>query len=251
MRAEWDERARTNAFHYVSSFRDDWDRETFYAGGEDQARKIVDSFLQAQRIDPKKLVTLEIGCGPGRLSRALSRRFRFVFAYDVSPVMIKLATGMNAHLTNVEFIANDGESFPDVKDKSIDFVFSGWTMQHMPTEEVVRSNICEITRILKPDGWYLIDLPLKSRSSVAMRPVRSVVARALAFLGVIDDLKVGDTYRGIRLSRPAARTMLQNYGLTMNALLFDESPNASRKILDEWTFGRKEESERVQTSLSG
>jgi hypothetical protein len=36
---------------------------------------------------------------------------------------------------------NDGVSFPEVGDGSVDFVFPGWTMQHMPTQAVVIKNI--------------------------------------------------------------------------------------------------------------
>jgi ubiquinone/menaquinone biosynthesis C-methylase UbiE len=92
---------------------------------------------------------LEIGCGAGRMPRALSTRFNLVYAYDVSDSYIQIAKNKNKQLSNIIFRANDGTSFPEIKDNSVDFVFSGWTMQHMPTKEVVVKNIKEICRILK------------------------------------------------------------------------------------------------------
>ena len=50
---------------------------------------------------------------------------------------IQIAKKKNSHLQNVVFHLNDGLSFPEIYDESIDFCFSGWTMRHMPTKEVV------------------------------------------------------------------------------------------------------------------
>lgn len=34
MRRDWDERTRKNAFHYIASWRREWDRESFFKTGE-------------------------------------------------------------------------------------------------------------------------------------------------------------------------------------------------------------------------
>lgn len=145
MKKEWDQRALKNAFHFVSPFRKEWDDESFYRWGEIQTQAVIDRFLKNLRIDPSDLVVLEIGCGAGRMSRSLASRFKLVYAYDVSDHYITIAKKKNSHLKNVIFRSNDGISFPEIADESIDFVFSGWTMRHMPTKEVVIKNIEEIS----------------------------------------------------------------------------------------------------------
>ena len=132
MRSEWNERAEKDPFFYVSTFRKDWDDESFFEWGEVQTQAVVDGFLREHEFVPSDKVALEIGCGTGRMTRALSSRFKWVYAYDVSDRYIQIAVDKNKHLRNVTFRVNDGSSFPDIDDESIDFAFSGWTMMHMP-----------------------------------------------------------------------------------------------------------------------
>ena len=86
MRRDWDERARKNARHFVDTSRADWTDEEFFASGEKAIAEdiLTDTINIYQGKDPQSMRVLEIGCGAGRLTRALSGLFGEVHAVDVS-----------------------------------------------------------------------------------------------------------------------------------------------------------------------
>lgn len=218
MKKEWDQRALKNAYHFVSTFREEWDDESFYRWGEIQTQAVIDKFFEDLKIDPSNLIVLEIGCGAGRMSRALASRFKLVYAYDVSDRYIQIAKKKNSHLQNVVFHSNDGLSFPEIYDGSIDFCFSGWTMRHMPTKEVVIKNIEDMSRVLKKGGLYKIDPPI---GTVCARIVSKMVFSVLRLVGHYKS-KSTPTYRGIRFSEKEILAVLSRCNLSVNTLVEDD-----------------------------
>src|SRR5450755_676929 len=93
MRQDWDERARENARHYVATGQTEWTDEAFFESGEKAIREqlLNDMGNVCQGKDPKTMRILEIGCGAGRLTRALSKLFGEVHAVDVSGEMVARA----------------------------------------------------------------------------------------------------------------------------------------------------------------
>ena len=152
MKLDWDEKARKNAPYYISTFKENWSLEEFFQWGEEQTSRVVFDFLYQLGINPESRILLEIGCGIGRMTRFLSQKFKYVYAYDVSDEMIHKAKELNPNLDNVKFISNDGISFPEIESGSVDYVFCGWVLQHMPSKEVVENNIKEISRVLSAEG---------------------------------------------------------------------------------------------------
>jgi hypothetical protein len=85
MRAEWNERAREDAHYYVAFGRRDQDDDEFFA----TAKEIVVSLeAELRRFPPdsnrRAWRALEIGCGPGRLMKPMSRHFGEIHGVDVS-----------------------------------------------------------------------------------------------------------------------------------------------------------------------
>ena len=245
LKEEWNKRAKEDAFRYVSCFRKDWNDKSFYAWGEIQTRIVIDKFLKAQNIDPSGWAVLEIGCGAGRMSRALASRFKCVLAYDVSDEYIQIAREKNSHLRNVVFTVNDGMSFPEVDNGSIDFVFSGWTMQHMPTQAVVIKNIAEIGRVLKNDGLYKIDPVINAHSQIVetiiSKAISSRMTRFCAPLIGIDKFVVTPTWRGARFAEEELFAVLSRNGLTVNTLVEDDGLKIfqGKKVMRKWFYGKK------------
>ena len=245
LKEEWNKRAKEDAFRYVSYFRKDWNDEVFYTWGEIQTRIVIDKFFQTQNIDPSGWSALEIGCGAGRMSRALASRFKCVLAYDVSDEYIQIAREKNSHLKNVVFTVNDGASFPEVDNGSIDFVFSGWTMQHMPTKAIVTKNIAEIGRVLKNGGLYKID-PVttahpKIVEAIISKTVSSRITKFCAPLFGIDKLVVTPTWRGARFAEEDLFAVLSSNGLTVNTILEDDGLERfqGKKVVRKWFYGKK------------
>lgn len=241
MKKEWDQRALKNASHFVSSFREEWDDESFYRWGEVQTQAVIDKFFKDLKIDPSNLVILEIGCGAGRMSRALSSRFKLIYAYDVSDEYISISREKNSDLKNVIFTANDGVSFPEINNETIDFVFSGWTMQHMPTKDVVIKNIMEIARVLKLGGLYKIDPPVRTGKLRACH----IFLRMVPYIPLLNwklRMKLTRTYRGINFTENEILEALSRFNLSVNTLVENDGSErfCGKQIMKKWFYGRKE-----------
>jgi SAM-dependent methyltransferase len=146
MRAEWNERATEDAHYYVAFGRREQDDEEFFATAADVVRALE---TELKRI-PSARRALEIGCGPGRLMRPMSRHFEEIHGVDISDEMIRraernLAATPNAHPRQ----ASDLAAFADA---SLDFVYSYAVFQHIPSGEVVFNYLREVARVLKPGG---------------------------------------------------------------------------------------------------
>jgi SAM-dependent methyltransferase len=104
----WDERAREQALFFVDNTVDyrHPDVERFWAGGEEVLRTILDELGLAIRPDE---TVVEIGCGVGRMTRALAARAAQVTALDVSAEMLARAQELNPGLRNVRWLHGDGE----------------------------------------------------------------------------------------------------------------------------------------------
>jgi len=49
MRRDWDARARRDAFHYIASWKQDWDINSFLASGESDYLTLVSPMLERWR----------------------------------------------------------------------------------------------------------------------------------------------------------------------------------------------------------
>ena len=87
MRSDWNERAGEDANYYVAFGRKQQEDEEFYATASDVVRDLEHDLKRF----PGRDAALEIGCGPGRLMRPLSRHFHAIHGVDVSDEMIRLA----------------------------------------------------------------------------------------------------------------------------------------------------------------
>jgi SAM-dependent methyltransferase len=94
---------------------------------------------------------LDIGCGPGLLTRHLASFGVSVVGVDVSPGMLHLARKNNP---GVEFIESSLTELP-LPDASIGGVFCFYVMHHVPDHDLVRS-FAEIARVLRPGGQVML-----------------------------------------------------------------------------------------------
>lgn len=160
MRGEWDQRAEENAFYYIASGKTDWDEKDFLESGERDVARLLDPVLDEVGVDPRRMTILEIGCGVGRMSQALARRFLRVSAVDISPHMIAQARALQRrrNITNIRFEVGTGYDLAPFADQSVDFCFSYIVFQHVPDFAVVRRYIMEIGRVLKNGGRFLFQV---------------------------------------------------------------------------------------------
>src|SRR2546423_6720862 len=103
MRAEWNERARRDANYYVAFGRRDQDDGEFFDTASDVVRALEAELKRLPAdVPPQSRRALEIGCGPGRLLRPMSRHFGEIHGVDVSDEMIRRAPGNFSEIPHVQ-----------------------------------------------------------------------------------------------------------------------------------------------------
>lgn len=160
MRQEWDRRSRKNAYHYIASGRAEWPEDEFFLSGERDVRDFLDPYLSDAQVVPSDKRMLEIGCGVGRMTFALAKRFGTVEAIDISGEMIKRAKELQARLGigNVHFQVGNGKDLSAYPDEVMDFVFSYIVFQHIPGISIILNYVREIGRVLKRGGLFRFQL---------------------------------------------------------------------------------------------
>jgi SAM-dependent methyltransferase len=171
MRRDWDRRARENARYYVATGQEQWTDEEFFAAGEQELKDHVFNDLGniCQGRDPKSMVVLEIGCGAGRVTRALANFFGEVYAVDISSRMVREARRATVQFPNAHIFCNNGRDLSIVRRHwwellgigqglQLDFVFSCLVFQHIPNREIIASYVAEANRLLKPGALFKLQV---------------------------------------------------------------------------------------------
>jgi SAM-dependent methyltransferase len=156
MRADWDQRARENARHFVDTANEDWTDEEFFASGEKTVAEeiLTDLGNICQGKAPGEMRVLEIGCGAGRVTRALARFFGEVHAVDVSGEMVRLAKLALQDHPNASVYQNNGKDLTVVPEIPFDFAFSSIVFQHIPSREIIENYVREVHRLLRPGALF-------------------------------------------------------------------------------------------------
>ncbi len=152
MREDWNARAREDAGYYVAFGRRDSDDIEFFATATEVIKGLEWELRRVPLAQRGNWRALEIGCGPGRLMRPMSRHFVEIHGVDVSDEMITLAREKLADIPNAHPHATDGSSLTQFEDESFEFVYSYAVFQHIPSREVVFEYLREIHRVLKTGG---------------------------------------------------------------------------------------------------
>lgn len=134
----------------------DWDE--FFLCGEQEIGEVmkIAGELGWQREGGE---ALDFGCGLGKLTRALGKRFRMAYGLDISEAMIVKAQALSKDIVNCKFVVNphpDLRSFPD---QFLEFVYSRIVLQHVPDRPLIKAYISEFLRVLKPGGLLVFQLP--------------------------------------------------------------------------------------------
>jgi SAM-dependent methyltransferase len=211
----WDARARENALFYVDTEigYDEPDAEAFWRRGEEVvSRMLALTGLEIRSDD----VVLDIGCGVGRLTRALAGRAGYVYGLDVSREMLRMAEAHNPDLQNVAWRHGDGAGLAGVADASVDGCFSHVVFQHIPEPAVTLDYVREMGRVLRPGGWALFQVSTDPAVHRPPRPDLKTRARAL-----LPGRGRGDADRswwGSALETPALRAAAAEGGLAIEQL---------------------------------
>jgi SAM-dependent methyltransferase len=165
-----------------------WKVSEFMETGEMEISAVVSHILSlGVQLDFSE-TALDFGCGVGRLTQALGRRFKKCIGVDISRTMIDKAVSLNQIPQKCEFLVNRSPSL-EFETESFAFVYSNIVLQHI-SPRYAKRYIQEFVRILRPRG-------------------------VLAF-------QTADSIRGPLLARLSARTRVR----TRLKALFGTSPMA-------------------------
>lgn len=222
MRRDWNDRAREDAHFYVAFGRRDQDPEEFF----ETAAEIVKGFEHELRRMPqhtnrRSWRALEIGCGPGRLMRPLSRLFGEIHGVDVSDEMIVRAQANLRDVPHAHAHHTSGADLSPFADASFDFVYSYAVFQHIPSRDVVLQYLTEAHRVLKSGGLLRVQIN-----------------------GLDESAQRYDTWSGVRIS---AREVTE-FARTHNMQLFALEGTRTQYM---WTTMRKREAAWVDVEPAG
>lgn len=134
-----------------------WDIEEFYQTGEDTIHSLEERLAHhGIRLNGQR--ALDFGCGVGRLTFPLSRRFEQATGVDISKSMLEVARENSGRGKSCQFILNTQNTLRFLDSESLDFAYSDIVFQHI-APKFSKRYFAEIARSLKPDGAFAFQLP--------------------------------------------------------------------------------------------
>ncbi|PYT31220.1 MAG: hypothetical protein DMG57_05695 [Acidobacteria bacterium] len=196
MRADWNARAKEDVRYYVAFGRRGQTEEEFFATAGGIVRQLEEELARfPKHISAEALRGLEIGCGPGRLMRTMSRNFGELHGVDVSDEMVQLALEKFRGATKIHVHRTNGADLDPLASDYFDFVYSYAVLQHIPAREVVYGYFSEIRRVLKTGGILKCQLN-----------------------GLPASQKSPDTWEGVRFARPEIADYARDHDFQLLAL---------------------------------
>lgn len=129
-----------------------WDPGAYLAFGDDRARPFFDLLSAVGAEAPARV--LDLGCGPGNLTEALTRRWSTaqVHGVDSSPAMVQRARALAGDRLTFE-VADLRDLVPA---EPVDVLVSNATLQRVP------AHLALLERLrgwLRPGGWLAFQVP--------------------------------------------------------------------------------------------
>jgi SAM-dependent methyltransferase len=101
---------------------------------------------------------LEIGCGPGFLTKAVARYVKTAYACDISIGVLECSRIINGD-TNIKYIFSGDSGFAQIRDSSLDMAYSFAVIQHL-RESVIKSLFIVAGKKLRPGGLCFFQVQL-------------------------------------------------------------------------------------------
>jgi SAM-dependent methyltransferase len=204
-----------------------WDAVEFLATGE---AEIGDVLAAAERLGrPARTESaLDFGCGVGRLTRALGKRFGHALGLDISAGMIEQAQRLNADVPACQFRVNDAPDLGQLQSDSFDLVYSSIVLQHLPSPADIERYVGEFLRVVRPDGLVVFGIPSRIPFPWSLQPRRRVYA-LLRRLGVSERWMLRKTpltpMRMTQMPEADVRRLLDRHGARLlHTEPIDEGP---------------------------
>ncbi len=134
-----------------------WDIGEFFALGEREISSVI-QYLEDKKIPYNKGRALDFGCGVGRLTQALCKRFTECHGVDIAASMVEQARSYNRFGARCYYHLNKSTDLSLFEEGTFDFVYSNIVLQHNRPENS-RKFIREFCRVLAPGGILVFQIP--------------------------------------------------------------------------------------------
>lgn len=124
----------------------------------DQATAEIVTLLEQWNVLGPDRTILQIGCGIGRVERALAQRVREAYGIDVSANMIEVARRRCADFDNVRLSTCSGRDLAAFEAATLDLVYSvdAFPYLYQSGMALVETHFREVARVLKGSGHFVI-----------------------------------------------------------------------------------------------
>jgi SAM-dependent methyltransferase len=132
--------------------------EKFWASGEAEAAQVERVLLRYGFTDLAKKTCLEYGCGVGRVTMGLARRFGRLDAYDISPGHLTQAElrGQADGATNIQYHLCSDNFLDELN--PCDLFYSRIVFQHNPPP-IIHHLVSRALRSVRPNGIAIFQVP--------------------------------------------------------------------------------------------
>jgi SAM-dependent methyltransferase len=174
-REQWEGNAKSDALWsilHTSPQQGHWTDEEFFETGRQEIQAVFDELRTADIEVDTHSIALDFGCGVGRLTQALARRFDACIGVDISGRMIELANEYNKFPDTCTYREVGTGDLSEFEDRSFGFVYSSIVLQHVP-EASARVYILELCRVLRSGGVAVLQAPSHARLRLVDRLARA------------------------------------------------------------------------------
>jgi len=153
LRNDWEHLAGRDAFGAIltdpAKVGGRWSVAEFMTTGDVEIETIIRHLATINHPPDFGGAALDFGCGVGRLTQPMARRFKSTIGVDISAQMIQIAESLN-QIESCNYVAAAESELP-FDDDSFSFIYSNIVLQHIPREYSVRY-LLEFERLLRPGG---------------------------------------------------------------------------------------------------
>ena len=185
-----------------------WELAEFFERGEIEIEGVL-AQLDGLGVAVALGTCLDFGCGVGRLTQALGRRFGEAHGLDIAEPMIEQARRYNEHGDRCRYHHSTDPDLRRFPDGTFDFVYSNIVLQHMPPAASL-VYVREFVRVLRPGGVAVFQLP-SERIQPPLLPGQTRGTDAMLGLGYRASIELLSQRRRFRAGRPyAIRVLIGN-----------------------------------------